>query len=116
MRFAFIAGRAAAPGDTARCQKHSRNHHPSEQISQAIGEIDQATQTSADSMQSYQAATASLEREVSALAHSAGAFSGSDIRQNTKMTAHPVHERSVSHLPPKAVASRPPIEREWETF
>ncbi|QOR39764.1 PAS domain-containing protein [Billgrantia diversa] len=50
------------------------------QISQAIGEIDQATQTSADSMQRYRAATASLDNEVRALGHSAGAFSGSDTR------------------------------------
>lgn len=87
-----------------------------EQISQAIGEIDQATQTSAGSMQSYQAATASLEAEVSALAHSAGAFSGSDSRRTSGKAARPAHERIVSQLLPNTVRSGATIEREWETF
>ncbi|MCC5883153.1 MAG: PAS domain-containing protein [Halomonas sp.] len=85
-----------------------------EQISQAIGEIDQATQTSAASMQQYRRATASLEREVSALAHSAAAFGGSDtIPKHATVTSH--HENRLPRLPSKQ-SRRSAQAEEWETF
>ncbi|MBW6389792.1 methyl-accepting chemotaxis protein [Billgrantia antri] len=70
-----------------------------EQISQAIGEIDRATQTSAGSMQRYQAATASLDHEVRALAHSAGAFGDDQPRSGKLATVSSaittmIHERN----------------------
>ena len=86
-----------------------------EQISKAIGEIDQATQTSAGSMQRYQAATTSLEREVRALAHSAGAFSGNDARHAADKTAADIMARISNRQTQRSPSNREPAE-EWETF
>ncbi|MBA2778390.1 methyl-accepting chemotaxis protein [Billgrantia kenyensis] len=89
-----------------------------EQISQAIGEIDRATQSSAGSMQRYQAATTSLDQEVQALAHSARAFSDSDTRPAASSAARPATP-AVSHgserLIREAVRGKQATQ-EWEAF
>ncbi len=87
-----------------------------EQISQAIGEIDQATQTSAASMQGYQTATSALDMEVRALAHSARAFLAAQAAPQAIEPPRQTHGLP-SAPPPRAKApARVEHAAEWETF